>query len=61
MANGTSVHHRRFLAGETVMDMDPTPKKDNLAFFGTDVFAWLLGASQVALAVGTSLAVLVGD
>lgn len=43
------------------MDMDPVSTKESPATRGANVFAWLLGASQVALAVGTSLAVLIGE
>lgn len=42
------------------MNTDPQQDRDATGAFGDELVAWLFGASQVALAVGTGLAVLVG-
>jgi hypothetical protein len=60
MATFGAAHHTRRRRSVTVMN---TPEDSNTnprpAAASEDFLAWLFGAGQVALAVGTSLAVLV--
>jgi hypothetical protein len=60
MAALGAAHHTRLRRSATVMNTpeDSIPNH-RAAAAGEDLLAWLLGAGQLALAVGTSLAVLV--